>query len=75
MTNANPSTQLMDIATRIRGMREILGYIAAAHAGNWIITDAGELRLVGFADIPPETFYLVTDHGDPIVFGDTRILV
>ena len=26
MTNANPSTQLMDIATRIRGMREILGY-------------------------------------------------
>ena len=26
MTNMNPSTQLMDIATRIRGMREILGY-------------------------------------------------
>ena len=26
MTNANPSTQLMDIATRIRGMRGILGY-------------------------------------------------
>ena len=26
MTNTNPSTQLMDIATRIRGMREILGY-------------------------------------------------
>ena len=26
MTNANTSTQLMDIATRIRGMREILGY-------------------------------------------------
>ena len=26
MTNANSSTQLMDIATRIRGMREILGY-------------------------------------------------
>ena len=26
MTYANPSTQLMDIATRIRGMREILGY-------------------------------------------------
>ena len=26
MKNANTSTQLMDIATRIRGMREILGY-------------------------------------------------
>ncbi|MBE6639629.1 MAG: cupin domain-containing protein, partial [Ruminococcaceae bacterium] len=26
MANTNPSTQLMDIATRIRGMREILGY-------------------------------------------------
>ena len=26
MTNANPYTQHMDIATRIRGMREILGY-------------------------------------------------
>ena len=26
MTNANTSTQLMDVAARIRGMREILGY-------------------------------------------------
>ena len=26
MSNTNTSTQLMDIATRIRGMREILGY-------------------------------------------------
>ena len=26
MTNTNSSTQLMDIAARIRGMREILGY-------------------------------------------------
>ena len=29
MTNANTSTQLMDIAARIRGMREILGYSTA----------------------------------------------
>lgn len=27
-------------------MREILGYIAACHVGNWTITDAGKLRLV-----------------------------
>ena len=56
-------------------MREALGFIASAHAGNWIITDAGELRLVGLADIPPETFYLVTEDGDAILFGDTRILI
>ena len=56
-------------------MREVLGFIASAHAGNWIITDAGELRLVGLADIPPETFYLVTENGDAILFGDTRILI
>lgn len=56
-------------------MREVLGFIASAHAGNWIITDAGELRLVGLADIPPETFYLVTEDGDAILFGDTRILI
>lgn len=56
-------------------MREVLGYIASAHAGNWIITDAGELRLIGLADIPPETFYLVTENGDVILFGDTRILI
>ena len=56
-------------------MREILGYIAVAHAGNWIITDAGKLRLVGLADIPPETNYLVSEDGDVILFGDTRILI
>lgn len=30
-------------------MREILGYIAACHAGNWTITDSGKLRLVPLA--------------------------
>lgn len=55
-------------------MREVLGYIAVAHAGNWIMTDAGELRLIGLADIPDETFYLVADNGDLLLFGDTRII-
>lgn len=27
-------------------MREILGYIAAANAGNWIMTDEGKLRMI-----------------------------
>lgn len=29
-------------------MWEVLGYIAAAHGGNWMTTDAGELRLVPY---------------------------
>ena len=32
-------------------MREVLGGIAAAHAGNWIITDEGKLRLIRAADM------------------------
>lgn len=31
-------------------MREILGFVAAAHAGNWVITDEGRLRLVRIDD-------------------------
>lgn len=56
-------------------MREVLGYIAAAHAGNWIITDANKLRLIGLCEIPEETSYLIDDHGDAITFGGVRILV
>lgn len=56
-------------------MREILGYVAAAHAGNWTITDVGELRLVGLVEIPTETNYLVTEKGNAITFGGVRILV
>lgn len=32
-------------------MREILRYIAVTHAGNWTITDTGELRLVPLATL------------------------
>lgn len=35
-------------------MREVLGFIAAAHAGNWIITDDGKLRLVRIDETPDE---------------------
>lgn len=56
-------------------MRELLGYVGAAHAANWIITDAGALRMAGLAGIPPETNYLVAEDGDAITFGGVRILV
>lgn len=57
-------------------MRKLLQYIAAAHAGNWIITAANQLLLVPLAtSMPPETYYLVEEHGLAIVFGEDRILV
>ena len=55
--------------------REILGQIAVAHGGNWIISDAGELRLVGLNSIPQETNLLVDGVGDVIKFGEVAIVV
>lgn len=56
-------------------MREALGRIAVANAGNWIITDEGKLLLVGLNSMPKETNYLVTKTGSAITFGGVRILV
>lgn len=56
-------------------MREELGRIAVANAGNWIITDEGELLLVGLNSMPKETNHLVTETGSAITFGGVRILV
>lgn len=55
--------------------RDALRDIAAAHGGNWFISDAGKLRLIPLISFPPETHYLVTEHGDAILFGGVRILV
>lgn len=56
-------------------MREVLRGIATANAGNWTITDAGELYLVSLVSAPAETFFLCDDDGDVILFGDTKIVV
>ena len=56
-------------------MREVLSAIAVADAGNFVITDDGHLRLIGYNDIPPETSLLITEHGDYITFGGDRIIV
>lgn len=57
-------------------MREVLGYIAAASGGNWIITAEGKLLLVPlFTSMPAETFFLIDQSGDNLLFGDVRILV
>lgn len=55
--------------------RNELCYIAAAHCGNWIITDEGKLLLVPLMSTPEETSYLVEEYGDAITFGGDRILV
>ena len=47
-------------------MQDVLEGIAVCNAGNWIITDEGKLLLLRLGDIPPETSYLVTEHGRAI---------
>lgn len=56
-------------------MREVLGFIAAMYAGNWIITKEGKLLLLKLNGLPQETNFLVTNYGSPITFGGDRILV
>lgn len=56
-------------------VRNELCFIAAAHGGNWIMTDEGNLLLVPLLSMPEETNYLITEHGDAITFGGVRILV
>lgn len=54
-------------------LREILGYIAGAYAGVFLMTDLGELRLVSITDLPEETSLLIDNIGEYITFGGTRI--
>lgn len=56
-------------------MREVLGFIGAMYAGNWVMTYDGELLLVALGGIPPETNYLIDHNDNPITFGGDRILV
>lgn len=58
-------------------MREVLGFIASAYIGSFVMTDDGKLRLVsllGLPDRPGETL-LGDEQGNAIVFGDDTILV
>ena len=57
-------------------MREVLGFIAAAHGGNFIITDEGRLLLHTAAALPAETHFLVEgETGCTILLGEVRLLV
>ncbi len=56
-------------------IRQELQWIAAAHAGNWIVTGEGKLLLVPLLSAPEETSYLVTEYGDTITLGGVKLLV
>lgn len=73
-TKLNPNYTI-DYPANDYTLRDELCFIAAAHGGNWIMTDAGKLRLVTMWDLPPETNYLVSERGYAITFGGDRILV
>lgn len=56
-------------------MREVAGRIAAMYAGNWIIDNNGEWRLIILGDIPAETNLLITEDAEYIKMGNDRIKV
>ena len=57
-------------------LRDCLGFIGAAHCSNWTVTNEGKLLLIPlFSGMPPETNYLITQDGDPILFGGDRIVL
>lgn len=79
-TEVDPRTVLngaytIDYPANDYTIRDELRFIAAAHGGNWIVTDEGKLRLIGLLSIPPETNYLVTEYGSAMTLGGVRILV
>lgn len=50
-------------------MREVLSYIGAMYAGNWVITQEGKLLLVTLYSLPEDTSILTNEAGDIITFG------
>lgn len=55
--------------------REILGYVAAAHCGNWIMTLEGKALLVTIDMLPSGTSLLIDNFGSRLVFGEGGIIV
>lgn len=52
--------------------REVLGWIAAANCGNWIVTDDNKLYLVPFRGV---TSLLGTDSSHALLLGDSFIVL
>lgn len=72
----NSSYKIDDLNVNEYSYRDILAYIATAHAGNWIATATGQLLMIPlYGSMPPETHYLIEEHGSAITFGGVRILI
>lgn len=56
-------------------MREMLGFIASAYGGNFIMSDEGKLLLITLGRLAVETFYLIDENGDPIAFGEEETTI
>lgn len=56
-------------------MREMLGYVAGAYGGNFVMSEEDKLLLIQLKGKQTETFYLVDESGNAITFGGNRILV
>ena len=56
-------------------IREVLQSIAAVNCGNFVMDEVGNLRLVRFAALPTETYYLITPMADFITIGGDRIVL
>ena len=70
------SSYTIDYPANDYTLRDVLGYIAAANSGNWIITASGQLLLVPlFSSMPVETSYLVDERGNSITFGGVRVII
>ena len=70
------SSYTIDYPANDYTLRDILGYIASANSGNWIITASGQLLLVPlFSSMPVETNYLIDESGNSITFGGVRVIV
>lgn len=65
----------IDYPSSDQTIRQTLKYIAAAHLGNWIITEENKLLLVPLLSLPENAGHLVDEYGNYITFGGVRIRV
>ena len=58
-----------------RTMNQVMGYIAACHGGNWIITEENLLYLVPLITAPDETFHIIDSDYNIIQTNDGHLLI
>lgn len=56
-------------------VRQVLGYIAQCHGGNWIITEENLLRLVPLVQIPNDTYHIISADFEDIIVPPEHTLV